>query len=65
VACAAALGGHPDYFGDDQEGARIAFFSSWRISFSAASPQSDNNAGTLVVLHQGRCNYISNWEGSI
>ncbi|KAG1838795.1 WD40-repeat-containing domain protein [Suillus subalutaceus] len=38
VACAAASGGHPDYSDEDRE----------------ASPQLDNNAGTLVVLDQGR-----------
>lgn len=39
VACAAASGGHADYSDEDRE----------------APLPSDNSAGTMVVLHQGRC----------
>ncbi|KAG1741194.1 hypothetical protein EDB19DRAFT_742107 [Suillus lakei] len=42
VACAAASGGHPDYSDEDRE----------------APIPSDNNAGTMVVLHQGRCHVV-------
>lgn len=42
VACAAASGGHPDYSDEDRE----------------APLPSDNNAGTMVVLHQGRCHVV-------
>ncbi|KAG2747812.1 WD40 repeat-like protein [Suillus brevipes Sb2] len=42
VACAAASGGHADYSDEDRE----------------APLPSDNNAGTMVVLHQGRCHVV-------
>ncbi|KAG1746620.1 WD40-repeat-containing domain protein [Suillus paluster] len=42
VACAAASGGHADYSQEDRE----------------APLPSDNNPGTLVVLHQGRCHVV-------
>ncbi|KAG2132813.1 WD40-repeat-containing domain protein [Suillus clintonianus] len=42
VACAAASGGHPDYSDEDRE----------------APLPSDNNAGTMVVFHRGRCHVV-------
>ncbi|KAG1769562.1 WD40-repeat-containing domain protein [Suillus placidus] len=42
VACAAASGGHPDYSDEDRE----------------APLPSDNNAGTMVVFHQGQCHVV-------
>lgn len=42
VACAAASGGHPDYSDEDRQ----------------APLPLDNNAGTMVVLHQGQCHVV-------
>ncbi|KAG1739962.1 WD40-repeat-containing domain protein [Suillus lakei] len=58
VACAAASGGHPDYSDEDREGARVAFSYYRRRLVPAAPIPSDNNAGTMVVLHQGRCHVV-------
>jgi len=40
----------------------LLFYYCWRCLFPAAPLPSDNNAGTLVVLNQGRCKSVSKYE---
>lgn len=58
IACAAACGGQADYSQEDREGVHYCdSFISMLISAAPLPP--GNNAGTLVVLHQNRCKFVS------
>jgi hypothetical protein len=59
VACAAASGGQANYSQEDREGMHRCDSLIIGDLFPAAPLPTDNNAGTLVVLHQDRCTFVS------